>query len=59
MYCNTNEGFGIGCGNGFGFFIDKSLLRGITSRCDTFDNDLLSAEKHFNIKNIEIWGLKM
>jgi TLD len=40
-----------------GLHVDKSLVKGSSHNCKTYDNDKLTNKNHFGIKNLEIWGL--
>lgn len=57
FYCYSDlDGFGFGSDPYFGLFIDKSLSKGSSHSCKTYSNAVLSDDKHFNIKELEIYG---
>lgn len=59
FYCFVDDdGFGLGTGNHYGLFIDKTLRHGSSHNCKTYNNDVLSDDNHFDIYNIEIWGFR-
>jgi hypothetical protein len=41
MYCDE-DGIGVGCGDKYGIFINADLLKGYTSKCETFQNEVLN-----------------
>ncbi|KAI5171218.1 hypothetical protein NEFER03_0620 [Nematocida sp. LUAm3] len=49
-----------GCSNAkFGLLIDKKLMGGESNSVDTYNNDVLSHEQRFYIKQIELWHMRM
>eukprot|EP01132_Coremiostelium_polycephalum_P006110 gene6110-7614_t len=48
----------LGSGNkgGFGLWIDEDLLYGSSSKCDTFNNEVLSYSTDFKVLEIEVWS---
>ncbi|CAG2103129.1 unnamed protein product [Medioppia subpectinata] len=45
----------VGSGGGrFGLFVDESLTRGQSDRCETFDNERLCSETNFDISVVEV-----
>jgi len=56
--CNDNF-LAVGCGgegSTYGLWIHSDLLKGSSSNCDTFENDVLSSEEFFDVLNLEVWG---
>ncbi|XP_031422263.1 TLD domain-containing protein 2-like isoform X2 [Clupea harengus] len=52
------ESLAFGGGGGqFGLWLCGDLIRGRSQRCETFDNDLLSAAEDFFIDELEVWAL--
>jgi hypothetical protein len=59
LYCFADEdGFGMGSDNHYGLFVDQSLKKGSSHVCQTYLNEPLSSQSHFNILNMEIWGFQ-
>ncbi|KAH3686387.1 hypothetical protein WICPIJ_002640 [Wickerhamomyces pijperi] len=56
IYCQFNS-ISIGSSEGHnGIWIDRNLMHGVTQRCDTFGNDVLSKEgEKFKIMGLEVW----
>lgn len=56
LYC-TSEFLSMGAGDGhYGLWCDASLLKGVSYHCETFGNDVLSAEgPKFKIMALEVW----
>ena len=46
----------VGGGGGQAIWLDESLSRGRTERCETFDNPPLAAEANFEVACIEVFG---
>lgn len=40
-----------------GLHIDKSMINGSSHPCKTYENESLTENEHFKVKNMEIWGL--
>lgn len=58
-YCQMIENNRIIMGGGsgiFGLWLDEDLLSGSTQPCETFDNEVLSAESHFKVFGMELWS---
>ncbi|CAF0821902.1 unnamed protein product [Adineta steineri] len=53
LYVN-NEKLVIGGGNGDGLCIDQSLCEGLTTHCDTFNNEPLCSQSYFSISVLEM-----
>ena len=51
--------FSVGAGGGhYGLWVDSSLLRGHSSRCETFGNEPLSEKgESFSVINVELWAV--
>ncbi|RKP16856.1 TLD-domain-containing protein, partial [Rozella allomycis CSF55] len=46
----------MGCSDGnFGLYIDEQLLKGSSSKVTTFDNEILTTQKDFEIEGLEMW----
>lgn len=56
IYCQ-HDSISIGSSDGYnGIWIDKNLMHGVSQRCDTFGNDVLSKEgERFKIMGLEVW----
>jgi len=55
MYADLN-GFGMGSGGSFAFWLQADFLKGMSTACDTFGNDQpLSAEPEFIVRTFECW----
>ncbi|UJR13338.1 hypothetical protein I4U23_000356 [Adineta vaga] len=50
----NNEKLIIGGGNGDGLCIDQNLCEGLTTHCDTFDNQPLCSQTYFSISTLEM-----
>jgi TLD len=46
IFCDSH-GIGIGCGDKFGLFLKGDLTGGYSTKCDTFDNEILSTSEDF------------
>jgi len=46
------------CSGAFGLWLDDSLYRGRTDRCDTFDNEPLTDCPDFIIDCLEAWSFQ-
>ena len=55
MLC-SNDSIAMGGGGNFGIWVDSSLLSGTSSKCATYNNELLSKKPDFEIRGIELWG---
>lgn len=51
--------FSVGAGGGrYGLWVDSSLLKGHSSRCETFGNEPLSDKgESFSVINVELWAI--
>ncbi len=49
-----HDGLCIGSGPKYGIFIERELLKGFSTPCETFENITLSSATDFEIKNIEV-----
>lgn len=59
LYQHDSISFGGSINGGqSGIWLDGNLLRGRTMRCETFNNNILSAEEDFEIFSLEIWGFQ-
>ncbi|AET37964.1 Oxr1p Ecym_2215 [Eremothecium cymbalariae DBVPG len=58
IYC-TGAFLSMGAGNGqYGLWCDEGLVNGVSGRCLTFGNDVLSREGHkFHIIGLEVWRI--
>lgn len=54
---SDHEAIMIGSGGNAAIYIDKNLEAGNSGRSQTFLNQVLSGEEHFQILDVEIWGL--
>lgn len=52
-----HTGIAIGCGPRYGLYIHFELTSGYSSKCDTFENEILSSEAEFQLEFIEVIGL--
>ena len=50
-----NECVAVGGGCGFALWLDEELLRGNSSRSDTFGNEPLSSTHEFEVSCVELW----
>jgi len=49
----------MGGGNGnFGFYLDEDIHFGYSTKCDTFNNEVLTKNTEFECFGCEIWGLQ-
>ena len=54
---SDHEAIIIGSGGHASIFIDKNLEAGTSGRSKTYNNEVLSGGEHFQILDIEVWGL--
>jgi hypothetical protein len=50
-----NECVAVGGGRGFALWLDEELVRGNSSRSDTFGNEPLSSSHEFEVSCVELW----
>ena len=50
-----NECVAVGGGRGFALWLDEELVRGNSSRSDTFGNEPLSSTHEFEVSCVELW----
>ena len=43
----------------FGLWISEDLDNGHSSKCQTYNNEILSKDHKFLISQLEIWGIEM
>lgn len=59
LYCFADaDGFGFGSEPHYGLFVDSSLKKGFSFPCQTYKNEVLSAENYFAIDKLEVWGFR-
>lgn len=56
IFCDSC-GIGIGCGEKYGLYIKGDLTAGYSTKCETFENEILSTSEDFEIDLIELWAL--
>eukprot|EP00747_Dinoflagellata_sp_TGD_P049915 gnl/TRDRNA2_/TRDRNA2_146469_c1_seq1.p1 gnl/TRDRNA2_/TRDRNA2_146469_c1~~gnl/TRDRNA2_/TRDRNA2_146469_c1_seq1.p1 ORF type:complete len:293 (+),score=39.49 gnl/TRDRNA2_/TRDRNA2_146469_c1_seq1:2-880(+) len=50
------DGFSMGGGDGFAFWVNQNLLRGTSARSSTFGNEILASESEFALRHMECWA---
>ena len=56
FFFSDEDGFGFGSEEHYGLFIDKSLRKGSSYHCKTYNNETLSTKNHFTPTKLEVWG---
>ena len=60
FFCySDHDGFGMGSDEHYAFYVDKCMTQGNSGHCKTFANEILSSNKFFRIKEIEVWGFNI
>ena len=54
---SDNDAIIVGSGNSPCIYLNKNFVSGISGKSETFNNAVLSGTEHFQILEIEVWGL--
>jgi TLD len=54
---SDNDALVVGSGGAAGIYIDKNFESGTSGKSQTYNNQVLSSEEHYDIIDIELWGL--